>query len=234
MSKRYGFVLSALILVALAGCTPADGPVAAADTGAPEPEPEPSSSQDVDLAGLTLTVADLPTGGWTLDPATSDAESAETSTDKTAGETCGLDFTSLFPPDTAENDHGSTFSRTDLNQRFITAVVFVNDAEQLTSELSTELDSCTGPHTSTSNGKDTRVEIDELVGGDQAIEGDTKSCRQYEMAIGYTSMSGSFCFIADGDLITTTMTTGPSMSTVQPDEFVQLTNAATQKAFAAR
>ena len=231
MSKRFGFILSALTLASLAGCSPAAGPIAAPDTS--EAASEPSNPQDVDVAGLTLTVADLPTGGWALEPSTSDTESAETSTDKTAGETCGLDFTSLFPADTAEDDTGHTFSRADLNQRFITGVVFVKDAEQLTSDLSVELDSCTEPHTSTTNGNDTRVEIDELVGGDQAIEGDTKSCRQYAMTIGYTSMSGSFCFIADGDLITTTMTTGPSMSTVQPDEFVQLTNAATQKAFAA-
>lgn len=231
VSKRYGFVLIALTLSALAGCSPADGPVAAPDTSvAPS---EQSSPQKVDLAGLTLTVADLPTGGWTLEPSTSDAEGAETSTDKTAGEACGLDFTSLFPSDVADDDTGNTFSRADLDQRFVTAVVFVNDAERLTSELSTELDSCTEPHTSTMNGKETRVEIDELVGGDSAIEGDAKSCRQYTMAIGYTLMSGSFCFIADGDLIATTMTTGPSMSTVQPEEFVQLTNAATQKAFAA-
>ena len=228
VSKRYSFVLIVLTVSLLSGCSQAEDPVAAPDTaGAPSALATPEAD---DLAGLALTVADLPSGGWTLKPATSDG--TETSTDKTVGAVCGLDFTSVFPADMAD-DNGTVFSREKLDQQFSTGVFRLEDAEEVIAGLAAELDSCTEPVIATTNGQESRAEIDELDGGGAAIEGDSGACRQMTMTFGYRVVSGSFCFIADGDLVVTTMTTGPSTSTVQPDEFAQLTNAATQKAFAA-
>jgi len=228
VSKRYSFVLIALTLSLVAGCSQAEQPRAAPDT-AESPAADATPQAD-DLAGLALTVADLPTGGWTLKPATS--EGTATSTDKSVGEVCGLDFTSVFPAEMAD-ESGTTFSREKLEQQFRTGVYRLADAERVVTGLAAELSSCTEPVVSTTNGQEYRAEIDELDGGEAAIEGDFAACRQMTMTFGYRVVSGSFCFIADGDLVVTTMTTGPSTSTVQPDEFAQLTNTATQKAFAA-
>ena len=228
VSNRYGFVLAALTLSLLTACSQAGETIAVPETS--NTPPAQATPQTDDLTGLTLTVADLPTGGWSLKPSTSDT-SAETSTDKTAGELCALDFTSVFPTDLPE-ENGATFTREKLNQQFITGVFNVEDGEQVVADLNTELASCTEPVTSTTNGQESRSQIDALDGGETGIEGETKACRQMKMTFGYTSVYGSFCIVAHGDLVVSTMTTGPYASTVQPDEFVQLTNAATQKAFA--
>lgn len=228
VSKRYSFVLIALTVSLVAGCSQAEPPGAAPDAAqAPSAHATPEAD---DLAGLALTVADLPSGGWTLKPATS--EGTETSTDKTVGEVCGLDFTSAFPADMAD-DHGTVFSREKLEQQFSTGVYRLADAEKVVASLAAELALCAEPVISTTNGQESRAEINELDDGGASIEADSEACRQMTMTFGYRVVSGSFCFIADGDLIVTTMTTGPSTSTVQPAEFAQLTNAATQKAFAA-
>jgi hypothetical protein len=227
--------LVVLALSLVSGCSQGGGTAAARETtetaAAQEAPPAPTAD---DLRALALTVADLPTGGWTLAPSGTGSKGAETSTDKTPGEVCGLDFTSAFPLDAADDDTGSIFTRESLGQRFNTGVFLVEDAEQVIDDLNTALDSCSGPFMSTESGQDTRVEVEELAGGEAAIEGGSKACRQVQMVIGYTSLHGSFCFVADGDLVVSTMATGSSSSTVQPAEFAQLSNAASRKAFAAR
>lgn len=232
VSKRYTFVLVALTLSLATGCSQGDETIAVPDTS--EAPPAATGPQADELAALTLTVADLPTGGWSLKPSTSsDSEDAETSTDKTVGEVCGLDFTSVFPADMAD-DNGTVFGREKLDQQFSTGVFWLEDGEKVITSLAADLALCAEPVIATTNGQESKAEIDELDGGGAAIEGSSAACRQMTMTFGYRSVGGSFCFIADGDLVVMTMTTGPSTSTVQPDEFAQLTNAATQKAFATK
>ncbi|TFC90271.1 hypothetical protein [Cryobacterium sp. TMT4-31] len=233
VSKRYACVLVALTLSLVTGCSQADETLAVPDTSeAPAAEAGPEAD---DLAPLALTVADLPSGGWSLEPSSStDSEDAEVSTDKSTGDLCALDFASALSIDEADNLNGHTFTRETLDQTLSTGVFIVEDGEQVIADLSAELASCTEPLATTENGRDTLIEIDELVGGEAAIEGDSLACRQIKMTFGYKAFAGSICFVADGDLVVSTMTTGPSMSPVQAEEFAQLTNAATQKAFAAR
>jgi hypothetical protein len=226
--------MAALALTLVAGCSQVEETAAVpetTETPAAKADPTPA-----DLAVLTLTVADLPTGGWTLAQSGVGigSQGAETSTGKAPGDICGLDFASVFAPDSSDDVNGNIFTRASLDQQLNTGVFIVEDGEQVVADLNTGLDSCSGPFTSTRDGQETRVQIDELAGGEAAIEGDSKACRQVEMTFGYTSIDGSFCFVADGDLVVSTMTTSTSTSTVQPDEFAQLSNTATQKAFASR
>jgi hypothetical protein len=233
VSKRYTVVLVALMLSLATGCSQGDETIAVPDTSAAPPEE--TGPQADELADLTLTVADLPTGGWSLKPSTgSDSDGAEVSTDKSTEGVCALDFASALSVDEADNLNGHTFTREALDQTLTTGVFLVEDGEQVITDLGTELASCTEPLTTMENGRETLIETDELGGGEAAIEGDSLACRQMEMTFGYTAFAGSICLVADGDLVVSTMTIGPSTSTVQPEEFAQLTNAATQKAFATK
>lgn len=233
VSKRYAFVLVALTLSLATGCSQGDETIAAPE--ASEAPPAETGPQADELAGLTLTVADLPTGGWSLKPSSgSESEGAEVSTDKSTEDVCALDFASALSVDEADNLNGHTFTREALDQTLTTGVFIVEDGEQVITDLSAELSSCTEPLTTMDNGQETLIETDELGGGETAIEGDSLACRQMKMTFGYTALAGSICFVADGDLVVSTMTIGPSASAVQSEEFAQLTNAATQKAFATK
>ena len=88
VSNRYSIVLIALTLSLVTGCSQADETIAVPNTS--ETPSAEADLQSDELAGLTLTVAELPTGGWSLKPSTT-SDGAETSNDKSTGDLCALE-----------------------------------------------------------------------------------------------------------------------------------------------
>jgi len=237
---RFSVLVPVIAAVLLAGC--ASSPVSPGTPNADvevETSPVPVSTLPrEELVPLVLGIDDIPTGGWTLanvpgDEPTSPPESSAGAEPRGA---CLLDFTGFIPAEVSSQEVTARFVRSSVKQQIEVGVVGISGAEDVVHEIDAALDDCDGAQSTTTDGERAVAniyEFDMLSEAGVPVEHTDAVCRDFDLSIGSNSTFGSFCFVAEGDLLlsTTAFGSGTIISKVEPTEFAAVVNASAIKAF---
>jgi hypothetical protein len=219
-ARRLGAVTTgALLVLSMSGCATIPFAASAPDDGAPSAAVEPSQTPTVDVASKLLTIDDLPTGGWAVQP--TDSSEPETSTDKAETTVCQGNLSSVLgteePPTVSFERSRTVFSE---------SLVPTDDSEALLAKADAAVSACFGEQTERSvNGETILIEWEPLdvTGVDGAVKGYTLSA-----STGYVVTTSIQMYLVAGDGVLVSV--GVLAGSVSPDELAQLTQAAVDKA----
>ncbi|KQQ49451.1 hypothetical protein ASF68_16270 [Plantibacter sp. Leaf314] len=218
-ARRLGVVATgALLAVVMSGCATLPFAQSAPDAAAPSAAVEPSEAPTVDVVSKLLTIDDLPTGGWALQP--TDSSEPETSTDKAETTVCQGNLASVLgteePPTVSFERARTVFSE---------SLVPTDDSEALLETADAAVSACFGEQTERMvNGETILIEWEpvDVTGVDGAVKGYTLSA-----STGYvvTTSIQMYLVAGEGALVSVGVLAG----SVTPDELAQLTQAAVDK-----
>ena len=237
--SRYFVVVPLVALAFLAGC--ASSPET--DVAQPgDPSAETSGSPDSNVAKdervmLLLSMDDMPSAGWVASNVVGSDKPAAPDPDEQPLGACAVDFSGIIPADATADAITAEFARVEGKQQLETALVRSDKATDLVDDIEAALAECTGPFSATVDGTKTVVNLYEfnmLSVGSVEIERDDAVCRDFDLTSSGVSVFGSFCFVADDDLLLSVTAFGGTtiVSKVLAPEFIDIVNAATTKAFA--
>ncbi|WP_139196235.1 MULTISPECIES: hypothetical protein [unclassified Curtobacterium] len=220
----------------LVGCSSGGGEPQGSGDGsarpaAPTSTPTPTAALTEDaLRSAVLTTSELPVGGWTEKPGTSDGDGdgsgGTTSRDAESPGACAADFSEAFPDEFDDvPESGADWTRESTSSYLSVAVAADPDAAGHVRTVADAVADCpTDGATYTIDGQQQRITTVPL---DLGEWGAASTCIRYELS----SVTGETCMVAgDGHLVLVTVGSPYSFGVPEDTELRTIVDAAVQKA----